>query len=497
MSQVNTTCNEEVKNQLYEEAKAKEEDQKKANLASTYGGTIPSHQLQSGLLISHIPCSDRGLNDAKVVLQKGDRGANPIACKKTCDKVVKALKPKISAGNISRILTSVDASEYEVATDAHSWHSSLKLIKKFCIQYGMISLIKIPQGIDLAQPYQVAKATLFKDAINDWQVLNDAVYFNWQEFILQSGTDVKLESDNSLDDTLLISLENMLRAEVKSDLCSLPLSQRGSLTTLCYIIKQLVVKNQEARDALEEYLKTFDISKFPGENVPLACLCLKAIATSLGSNNLPTNVICKLLEDFAKSALVSFNKVCTSQLALCRGSISQKLFKDTSLHTQLVDILKDLESVYLDLVGGKLWAGVNATPQTSSFKVALANGDDANAVVLAAVKHLPADVKECMLAAVKTLPWEEWVKLYATCHHCREKGHIHPMCPKYLAAIQSGEINPKNPCNFHDMRKRPPIHQLLGKIGNRKQPPQNLKDPNAKAFLSAFQALFQALFANE
>ncbi len=203
----------------------------------------------------------------------------------------------------------------------------------------------------------------------------------------------------------------------------------------------------------------------------LAYLCLKAIATSLGSNNLPTNVIRKFLEGFAKSATVSFNKVCTSQSALRQGSISQKLFKDTSLHTQLVDVLNDLESVYLDLVGGKLWAGVNATPQASSFKAALANGDDANAVVLATVKHMPADIKVHTLAAVKTLPWEEWVKLYATCHHFGEKGHIHLMCPKYLAAIQSKEINPKHPCNFHNMRKKPPVRQLPGKIGNRKQPP--------------------------
>jgi hypothetical protein len=231
--------------------------------------------------------------------------------------------------------------------------------------------------------------------------------------------------------------------------------------------------------------------------VPLACLCLKAVATYLGDNNLPTNAIHKLLEGFAKSATVSFNKVCKSQLALRRGSISQKLFKNTSLHTQLINVLNDLESVYLDLVGGKLWAGVNATPQASSFKAALANGDDSNAVVLAAVKHMPADIKVRGLAAVKTLPWEDWVKLYATCHHCREKEHIHPMCPKYLAANQSREINPKHHCNFHNICKKPPIRQLPGKISNRKQTPQNLKDRKAKAFLSAFQALFQALFANE
>jgi hypothetical protein len=65
MSQVNTACNEEVKNQLYKEAKAKEAQQK-ANLTSTYSGNIPSHQLQSGLLISLVPRSDRGLNDATI-----------------------------------------------------------------------------------------------------------------------------------------------------------------------------------------------------------------------------------------------------------------------------------------------------------------------------------------------------------------------------------------------------------------------------------------------
>ncbi len=60
----------------------------------------------------------------------------------------------------------------------------------------MISLIKIPQGVNLGQPYQVAKATLFKGAIDDWQVLDNAIYFNWQELILQSGSNIELESDN-------------------------------------------------------------------------------------------------------------------------------------------------------------------------------------------------------------------------------------------------------------------------------------------------------------
>ncbi len=62
----------------------------------------------------------------------------------------------------------------------------------------------------------------------------------------------------------------------------------------------MVIKNQEAKDALENYIRSFDITKFPGKNVPTACLCLKAIAGALGDNDLPTNAIRKVLEGFAK-----------------------------------------------------------------------------------------------------------------------------------------------------------------------------------------------------
>ena len=139
-------------------------------------------------------------------------------------------------------------------------------------------------------------------------------------------------------------------------------------------------------------------------------------------------------------------------------------------------------------------------PQASSFKAALTNGDETNGMVLVAVKHMSEDKKGRVLTAVKTLltlPWDEWVKLYTTCHHCREGGHIRSNCPKYILALKSSKISPKNPRKFHDMYKKSPGHQLPGKPGYRKQPPQNFKDPKAKAFLSAFQASSHALFANE
>jgi hypothetical protein len=234
-------------------------------------------------------------------------------------------------------------------------------------------------------------------------------------------------------------MEKTLRSEVESDLNSIPKHQRGSITTLQCIIKQMVVRSQEARDALETYVKIFDITKFPGKNVPTACLHLKAVAQAHGENDLPTNLVRKVLEGFANSSTKLFNKFCTSQIALRCGSFYQTLMKNTSLQNQLNDVLNNLKTSYLDLVGGKLWAGISSSPQGSALIAGSGYKDK--------VEHAQA------MAAMKNMLWDEWVKLYAKCHHCGEKDHICPDCPKYLQQVKSGEI------------VRGPKHQRPGTCG--------------------------------
>ena len=90
----------------------------------------------------------------------------------------------------------------------------------------------------------------------------------------------------------------------------------------------------------------------------------------------------------------------------------------------------------------------------------------------------------CMLAATNKVPWDKWVKMNAVCHHCGEKGHIRPKCPKYIADIESGKIVHLD--TRDNRRLKNPTRaggQTLG-VG------LNTKDPKVKAFLSAFQALF-------
>jgi hypothetical protein len=76
------------------------------------------------------------------------------------------------------------------------------------------------------------------------------------------------------------------------------------------------------------------------------------------------------------------------------------------------------------------------------------------------------------------------VKKYAKCHHCGEQGHIHANCAFYIDKIKSGKIKRggtcPSPCG--PPKACPP--------GRPAQQRDFMKDPKAKAFFSAFQALF-------
>ena len=232
----NVCYNNTDKARLYDEFFDNQYNQGKDKKYSSH--TIPALQNKWGLQISPTIRSEQELNVVKVILHKQDRGNDPIARKKTRDAAVKALPTKISAGNLSCLLTSVAADEYDVTEDAISWQTILHCIHSFVLQYNMTSIIMIPQDVDLLHPHLVAKANKFKNAIIDWQDLQDADYFKWQEFVLRNSTEVEIESDNWLDEVLTLSMDNILRAEVESDIISIPKHQRGAITTLRCIIRR-------------------------------------------------------------------------------------------------------------------------------------------------------------------------------------------------------------------------------------------------------------------
>jgi hypothetical protein len=65
------------------------------------------------------------------------------------------------------------------------------------------------------------------------------------------------------------------------------------------------------------------MTKFHGENVPIACLFLVAAAKALGDKDLPTNAIQKVLKGFTKSLTDSFNDF-VQAILLCNMTASIK-----------------------------------------------------------------------------------------------------------------------------------------------------------------------------
>ncbi len=73
--------------------------------------TIPLHELSLGLQITLSSRTEQDLKGTGIIIGKHKCGNDAITRKKTQDKEVKSLDPKISAGNISRMLTSNDAQD--------------------------------------------------------------------------------------------------------------------------------------------------------------------------------------------------------------------------------------------------------------------------------------------------------------------------------------------------------------------------------------------------
>ena len=112
-----------------------------------------------------------------------------------------------------RSLTSVDATDFDVAEDAISWQTILNSIRRFVIQYDMTSIIMIPQGVDFYSPLEVAKARSFKDAIVAWMRERELRgYFYWALNPNSSDTGGILQDDWRTPNALkLMLLQRLMR----------------------------------------------------------------------------------------------------------------------------------------------------------------------------------------------------------------------------------------------------------------------------------------------
>jgi hypothetical protein len=179
----------------------------------------------------------------------------------------------------------------------------------------------------------------------------------------------------------------------------------------------MVIRNQEAWDALEEYIKLFDIRNFPGENVPTACLKLKAVVAVLG-DKLPSNAVRTLLEGFARASTKSFSSVCESKIAMRSDSIYASLLTTIPLCNQVTLMLDDLEQKYQQLITAKKWEGIGHVGMNHNNKSSYNITQDDEEWGYAAYARNNKSRKGF-------LAFEEWAKLQK-CNFCGTQGHVHP-----------------------------------------------------------------------
>jgi hypothetical protein len=270
-----------------------------------------------------------------------------------------------------------------------------------------------------------------------------------------------------------------LKGEDLTTLCGIiqTASARGSITMLRFIIKRMIIRNQEAWNALKEYVKTFNIRDFPGKNVPTACLKLKAVVAVLG-DKLPSNAVQRILKGFAHASMESFTAVCKSKIAMCSDTIYASLLAKTPLCTQINTTLDNFEQNYQQLITEKKWEGVGHVGMDahnkSSFSATVAQEDDNESCFAAYLKRKPR------------VTFEEWAKLQ-TCNHCGVNSHIRPQCKKFLADKASGKV----PSPTID-KCSPAPSDCCKNIHRDKFN----EDPKLKALLSAFAAFMASYVAD-
>lgn len=222
---------------------------------------------------------------------------------------------------------------------------------------------------------------------------------------------------------------------------------------------------------MEDFIKTFDIQKFPGEDVTKASLRIKAVAQSLGTHRLPSDIVHRVLEGFARSSTPSFSTLCNHQESMMSSSLVKASLRHDSLYKTLISVLSDLETKYLELLSGQRWLGVgnNTVSPPQTFHV---NADSAS--VCSDDDEYDDYVAFTIHTGRRTTPFDVWVK-NKVCRKCNKVGHIQRDCPLNQSRSSSSSTmdsttTPRNISTTrhdkHTSKRNQPTHTHLRQSSN-------------------------------
>ena len=378
----------------------------------------------------------------RVAIPRTARGISEKERNKSRELCTTAITPLIKRSNITKLLTSDSATPYDISEDASQWQMTLQTIHRHVVASDFKHIIMIPLDFDInTGMIHSVTDNEFINAILDHDKLFPKQYARWQEFLRLWGNQEEITSDRWLEEMLMKSLDPSLLREVVSEFDKVEEDEKGSITLLRIIINRIVQSNQESRRAMEEYIKNFDIRRFPGEDVTEACLRIKAIAQSIGTHQLPSDIIHRVLEGFAHASTPAFQNFCHTQESVISSSLVRNRMSPATLFQQLVEVLSDLETRYNDLRSGQRWHGYGHG--TSAVDSAFVSSTSTNCFDHSSDTNEDYSVYVTTVGRNRALPYDVWVR-DKTCHHCGEIGHVRPRCPhRDQPPIQRRDIRSK------------------------------------------------------
>jgi hypothetical protein len=307
------------------------------------------------------PRTDQEFEETRILVTRAQRQelqAKPESLKKLRDRVCVALSHTIQEVKWSDILD--DNTDSDLGSAMIGVTTILDEVSEFAHSYDLKYVCDIPLVQNLWDESQLAQCGTFKNLLTDFTLLDEGYVRTYQEVINVQGFAVDVESCRWLQSMLEKSIEPTLLVRVKQRLASFRSTERGGLT-MYYVVATMVAKpSHEFIQSGQDWIKAFALSKFAGENVPIANSRFKAVVDALAATPgaLPPTTVDKYLEGMTHSGCEEYKLLVQSLIGSYNNPVD-RMKQRFSIQETLDLFSTSLEQKYVALTIDKKWNGAN------------------------------------------------------------------------------------------------------------------------------------------
>jgi hypothetical protein len=259
--------------------------------------------------------------------------------------------------------------------------------------------------------------------------------FMWQEWFNSYSTSEDFQSSQWSATKWLKSFKEPLKSEVIQQHSELPHSQQGVASVIKIGLSKVHANNHESKQLLQQLITSFDITRYPGEDVKLAVSHLKEVCKILNiDDDMPPRTSAYILDGMAKSSDSTFNTYCSLiklNLPTARPRLPGQAPNNTALNAVL-RLFDDLAQQYRDACFAKTWPALTkSSVPTSSGHLYTVSSPSKASFQTTSTQLSPEIIHQ---AAAYIASQQASGKLPSSplsnriCYKCGESGHIAVDC---------------------------------------------------------------------